>query len=126
MKSFLCALSAFCILIAGGILYTNYLNSLSQNLIEQTDAILEAAETGDFSKTKENFEHFKDFYTKKETILYMMINHDQIATINTLTDAVEQYIFAEDRTNTLAYGAMLRFQFVNMPQEEVVSFENIV
>ena len=126
MKSFVCALTAFCLLIVGGIIYTNYLDSVSQSLIEQSDAFIESAEDGDFSKTKEKFDSFKEYYLKKEKILYLMIDHEQIATINTLTDAVEKYISCEDRNNTLAYGAMLRFQFVNMPQEEVISFENIV
>jgi hypothetical protein len=126
MKSFIAALTALCLLIIGGIIYTNYLDSVSQSLVEQSDAVITAAQEGDFSKTRENFDRFKEYYLKKEKILYMLIDHELIATINTLTDAVEKYITCEDRNNTLAYGAMLRFQFINLPQEEVVSFENIV
>lgn len=126
MRSFKMAIISFLILIGGCIAYTFYVNHLSQELISHIDTVYYAiANNSDWQKTSQTFDDFRKQYTPTEKKLYPLINHEQITTMNTLLDGLEQYIHCQDRPNALSYSAMLKFQFINIPQEEYISLGNL-
>ena len=126
MRSFKIALISFILLIGGCILYTWYVHHLSSELILKIDHVHSTIATDTtWSHSEHALANFRTQYQPIEKKLYPLISHEQITQMNTLLDALEQYVSCHDRSNALAYTSMLKFQFINIPQEEYINFGNL-
>jgi len=126
MRSFVAAMITLVVIVVGSILYTIYVNHISNELINQIDKISYSIDHKSWKETEKEYKSFRKHYEKHEKTLYLLITHEEIATMNTLDDALQSYITSHDKKNSLAYAAMLKFQFINIPQEEYLSFSNII
>lgn len=126
MRSFKVALISLILLISGCILYTWYVHHLSNELILKIDNVHNTIVSDtDWKNSEQELENFRTQYQPIEQKLYPLISHDQITQMNTLLDALEQYVRCHDRSNALAYTSMLKFQFINIPQEEYINWGNL-
>jgi len=126
MRSFIAALITLIVVIVGSIFYTIYVDHIANDLIKQIDKISYSIDKKGWKETEKEYKSFKKHYLIHEKTLYLLITHEQISTMNTLIDALSSYVASHDKKNSLAFSAMLKFQFINIPQEEYLSLSNIL
>lgn len=126
MKTFAGAMAAFLIIIAGIQIYSAVLNRTVDTMEGCVEEIMSAADKEDWQGCRDGLEHFLNHWDGAKKWFAVFIHHDEMDFINEALYEIEMYIRYEKQAETAAKANVLKILLEHIPENERLSFENIL
>ena len=126
MKAFIVSIVIGVIIVAGSLLYTHHLETISEELIVINDAITVYIENGQYGEADEKIQDLSDYLEKKRQILATTGNHQELDTIQTNLAELKRFSNGKMQADALSKCQVLDFLFHHLPQDYRLRWENIL
>lgn len=126
MKTFISGILVAMLMIAGIVLYTNYLSYTIAELTSLITAASDAAKDGDWQGSKYNIDAFIDLWNCKDDILCAFINHEDLDEIKQSMYELKESIQYNDEQETVKYSSVLIVLIDKLKENELPTLKNIL
>ena len=126
MKSFVGAMIAFVIIIAGVQVYSVMLNRSVDAMEECVEQILTAADREDWQSCRNQLDCFLNHWETAKKWFAVFIHHEEMDFINEALYEIEMYIRYEKQAETAAKANVLKILLEHIPENERLTPENIL
>ena len=126
MKSFVGAMIAFVIIVAGVQVYSVMLNRSVDAMEECVEQILTAADREDWQSCRNQLDCFLNHWETDKKWFAVFIHHEEMDFINEALYEIEMYIRYEKQAETAAKANVLKILLEHIPENERLTPENIL
>ena len=126
MKSFICAMLIFLIVITGSVIYLRTLDRDVETICQCISKLEEYAEKEDWQKCKEAAGELQSRWNKTKKWLMTIIDHREIDLIQEVLYEVTGYCDAKNQDEILVKTGVLEMMFRHIQENEDVSLINIL
>lgn len=126
MRSVIISAVIAAVIIAGGIVYQNYLTGVSKTLSEENDKIIEALIARDYGAARAGSEKMTEYLQKRRTLLAAADNHEELDKIDMTLRELSEYIDGKSQTDALSKCRVLDFLYEHLPKNYELRPENIL
>lgn len=113
-------------IVAGGIVYTNHMWKVSEELQEINDEIMECLDREDYDAAAENTEKLTEYLDGNRTVLAATGNHEELDKIEMNISEMSGYIDGRKQTDAVSRCKVLSFLFEHLPKNYEMKLENIL
>lgn len=114
------------LIVLGSIAYTNHMESVSDELGEINDIIVDALTSENYAQASEYVGKLNDYLDSHHTILAATGNHEEIDKIEMNISELTEYIEGEEKTDALSNCRVLDFLFEHLPKNYELKWENVL
>lgn len=114
------------LIVLGSIAYTNHIESVSNELGEINDAIIEALTSENYVQAAVHTKELNDYLDSHRAILEATGNHEEIDKIEMNISELSEYIEGEEKTDALSNCRVLDFLFGHLPKNYELKWENVL
>ncbi len=126
MKSFVCAMLIFCIVITGSVIYLKILGRDMEEICQCISELEDYAKKEDWNQCKDSAHELKSRWDGTKKWLMAVIDHREIDLIQEAICEVTGYCDAKDKDEILVKTGVLEMLFRHIPENEEVSLINIL
>ena len=126
MKSFIVSIIIAAIVIAGSIMYTHRLETISDKLIAINDAVTERIENEQYGEADEKIRELGEYLEEQREMLATTGNHQELDNIQIYLAELKRFSVGQMKTDALSRCQVLDFLFRHLPQDYRVRIENIL
>ena len=126
MKAFVTSIVIGIVIIAGSILYTHHLQTISDELVVINDAIMSYIENEQYDEANGKIQELSDYLESKRQMLATTGNHQELDTIQVNLSELKRFSQGRMKTDALSKCQVLDFLFHHLPQDYKLKFENIL
>ena len=126
MKTFIVAMVIFLVMLVGTECYINWLDSVSEELAQQTAVMHDVVARDDWSACQEKMASFFKQWNQVYPRLEFFIHHKEIDTINNLLYELDGYVKVQDKDGFLVRNGVLQNLLLLLPTGERLNWENIL
>lgn len=126
MKGVIISVCIAAVIVAGSIAYTNHMESVSQELAEINERIMEYLEDMDYDEAHGETERLMEYLDKNRTILAATGNHEELDKIEMNISEMSGYINGKQQTDAISRCKVLDFLFEHLPKNYQMKLENIL
>lgn len=126
MRSFVISMIILAMIVAGSVLSIKYIEKITDNMVAKNERITEALKNRDFHSASEFAQELDEYIKEKRVILSMVMDHNNLTTIEVYVGELEQYVKDEVRHDALAKSAVLDRLFKELPKNYKLEAENIL
>ena len=113
------------LIIAGGCLTLNALNSESQRLNDSLAALEEDILKQNWDDALKKFEKFHNKWDKVSSIWSMLVDHYEIDNIELILSQLNSYVKNQDKNEALSQMSSLKTLIKHIPAKESFNFQNV-
>lgn len=114
------------LIIWGSIAYTNHIGSVSSELGEINDTIIDALTSENYAEASEYVGKLNEYLDSHRAILAATGNHEEIDKIEMNISELSEYIDGEEKTDALSNCRVLDFLFEHLPKNYELKWENVL
>ncbi len=126
MRSFVISMIILAMIVAGSVFSIKYIEKITDNMVAKNERITEALKNRDFHSASEFAQELDEYIKEKRVILSMVMDHNNLTTIEVYVGELEQYVKDEVRHDALAKSAVLDRLFKELPKNYKLEAENIL
>ncbi len=126
MKGVIISLCIAVVMIAGSIIYTSHIDSVSEEFASMNRNIIMALEEEDFEAAERETVKMAEYLDKKDAVLAATGNHEELDTIEINVSELVSYIHGGQQADALARCNVLGFLFEHLPKNYKLKLENIL
>ena len=126
MKSFIFSIIIAAIIVSGSLIYTNYIDGLSEDMCGYNNEIKELIANNEYEKAGEAVNLLSDFIERKKLALASTMDHNNIDSIERNIAELSVYTKEGQKFDALAKCEVLSVLFEHLPKNYNVVLENIL
>lgn len=126
MKSFIVSIIIAAIVIAGSIMYTHRLETISDELIAINDTVTERIESENYGEADEKIRELDEYLEEQREMLATTGNHQELDNIQIYLAELKRFSADQMKTDALSRCQVLDFLFHHLPQDYRLRIENIL
>lgn len=105
---------------------SSYVNSTANDMASSMETILTSAEEENWETVNGiNNENIEKWH-KISKVYNCIFHHDEVDKISIYMEEIDKYIKTQEKTDTMAAAASLRFLFEHLSKKDQASWENII
>ncbi|HYF75411.1 MAG TPA: DUF4363 family protein [Candidatus Nitrosocosmicus sp.] len=113
------------LLIAGGCLTLYALNSEAERLSDELSSLEEDINNQNWDSATEKLEKFHEKWDRATTLWSMLIDHNEIDSIELVISKLVSYVRTHDKNEALAQLSSLKALIKHIPEKESFNLKNI-
>jgi predicted PurR-regulated permease PerM len=125
MKPLIIIIAFTLLIIVGGCLTLNALNSESQRLNDSLKALEEDIEKQNWEEALKKFEKFHKKWDKVSSIWSMLVDHYEIDNIELVLSQLNSYVKTQDKNEALSQMSSLKTLIKHIPAKESFNLQNV-
>lgn len=126
MKAFITSIVIAAVIVAGSILYTHKLETISGELAAMNDVITEHIEKENYDDADKKISELGEYLEDKREMLATTGNHQELDNIQIYLSELKRFSQGEMKTDALSRCQVLDFLFHHLPQDYRLRIENIL
>lgn len=126
MKTFLASLMIAAVIVGGSILYSIYLEDMTQDMSDYNQKILNLISEENYDSAKQGVEELTKFIDDRRLALASTMDHNHIDNIERNLAELKAYVSEGQKFDALAKCEILSTLFEHLPKNYSVKLENIL
>jgi hypothetical protein len=125
MKPLIIIITFTLLIIVGGCLTLNALDSESQKLNDSLAALEDDIEKQNWEEALKKLEKFQSKWDKVSSIWSMLVDHYEIDNIELVLSQLNSYVKTQDKNEALSQMSSLKTLIKHIPAKESFNFQNV-
>lgn len=114
------------LILIGSMAYTKHMDSVSRELGEINDKVIEAINDEQYNTAAEYVNELIDYLDRHHAVLAATGNHEDIDKIEMNISELYSYVEGGEKTDALSNCRVLDFLFEHLPQNYKMKLENVL
>lgn len=126
MKTFFISIGIGVLVVAVSVFYTYRLEKVSENLVMNNRALIEALENDDFEKSEILTDEMEEYINKKKTVLAVVVDHEDLDKIEFAVAELKGYVQYGVKADAVSKCTSLDVLLRHMPKNYKLKVENVL